>query len=302
MNVLNNIVVSVCMSTYNHEEYIEEALNSVLEQDCNFEYEIILSNDQSTDNTHNVITRIIENHPNGTRVRYFNQPRNLGINNNLIFTLEKARGNYIALLEGDDYWVDIKKLQKQYEFLENNKDFSICTAALKSIIPNEGLVLRKYENQIEGVTYDLKNIRKIRPNYLNMFFRQAALDINMLKNFKYSGDNAIFIMCLAKGKGYFINQIMGFRRTHANGLWSSMSEKEKIKMGSNQYIGLFKYPIFRKYVRSILFSIYLDLLVLEEDKKYIFKSLKLIRSPKEFLYFTKVVISNIPNLLGTRKS
>ena len=65
-----DILVSVCMSTYNHEEYIEEALNSVLEQECDFEYEIILSNDQSSDNTHAVITKYIENHPKGNKVRY----------------------------------------------------------------------------------------------------------------------------------------------------------------------------------------------------------------------------------------
>ena len=287
-----NILISVCMSTYNHEEYIEEALNSVLEQECNFEFEIILSNDKSSDNTHAVITKYIENHPKGNKVRYYNQPKNLGINNNLIFTLEQTKGKYIALLEGDDYWTDSKKLQKQFDFLEKNTEYSICTAALKSIIPKEGLVLRTYEDHIEGVAYDLNDIRKIRPNYLNMFFRKDALDIGKLKSFEYSGDNVIFIMCLSKGKGYFINEVFGFRRTHTEGLWTSMSEKGRIKMGISQYIGLYKYPEFRKQVRPILFNAYLDLLVLENEKKYMYKSLKLIRLPKEILYFLKVVISN----------
>lgn len=61
-------------------------------------------------------------------------------------------------------------------------------------------MLRTYEDHIEGVAYDLNDIRKIRPNYLNMFFRKDALDVNMLKNFKYSGDNAIFIIALLKAK------------------------------------------------------------------------------------------------------
>ena len=296
-----DILVSVCMSTYNHEEYIEEALNSVLEQECDFEYEIILSNDQSSDNTHAVITKYIENHPKGNKVRYYNQPKNLGINNNLIFTLEQTKGKYIALLEGDDYWTDSKKLQKQFDFLEKNTEYSICTAALKSIIPKEGLVLRTYEDHIEGVAYDLNDIRKIRPNYLNMFFRKDALDVNMLKNFKYSGDNAIFIMCLAEGKGYFMNQIMGFRRTHANGLWSSMSEKDRIKMGSDQYIGLLQYPKLRKYIRPILFVIYLDLFVIENESKYLKDALKLIKYPKEFFYFLKVVIFHSLNLQDSKR-
>lgn len=288
---LSKIDVSVCISTYNHEEFIEEALNSVLEQECNFEYEIILSNDQSTDNTHNVITRFIENHPEGSRIHYFNQPKNLGINNNLIFTLEHARGKYISLLEGDDYWVDSGKLQKQFDFLENNKDFSICTGALKSFIPGKGLVLRKYEGNVEGVTYEVNNISIVRPNYLNMFFRKDIIDINMLKTFKYSGDNVIFIMCLAKGKGYFINQIFGYRRTHVNGLWSSKSEVERIKMGSEQYIGLYRFPDFRNVVRPFLFNSYIDLMVLQKTNENISQAFKLIRTPKEFLYFIKVIFS-----------
>lgn len=296
MNIINNIAVSVCISTYNHEEFIEEALNSVLEQVCNFEYEIILSNDQSTDNTHNVITRFIENHPEGSRIRYFNQPKNLGINNNLIFTLEHARGKYISLLEGDDYWVDSGKLQKQFDFMEDNKDFSICTGALKSFIPGKGLVLRKYEGNVEGVTYAFNNISIVRPNYLNMFFRKDIIDINMLKTFKYSGDNVIFIMCLAKGKGYFINQIFGYRRTHVNGLWSSKSEVERIKMGTEQYIGLYRFPDFRNVVRPFLFNSYIDLMVLEKTNENISQAFKLIRTPKEFLYFMKVIFSNFVKL------
>lgn len=296
MNIINNIVVSVCISTYNHDEYIEEALNSVLNQQCDFEYEIILSNDQSTDQTHYIITKFIENHPKGNKIRYYNQSKNIGINNNLIFTLEQAQGKYIALLEGDDYWVDNNKLQKQFDFLEKNKDYSICTAALKSIIPGEGLVLRKYEENIEGLTYELNDIKGIRPNYLNMFFRKDALNINRLKDFSYSGDNVIFMFCLSNGKGYFMNEIFGFRRTHSNGLWTSMPKKERIKMGINQYIGLFKYPEFRKHVRPILFNNYMDLFVLENDKKYFYKSLELIRLPNELLYFFKVSISYFLNL------
>mgnify|MGYP003616038683 CR=1 FL=1 len=285
-----DILVSVCMSTYNHEEYIEEALNSVLEQECDFEYEIILSNDQSSDNTHAVITKYIENHPKGNKVRYYNQPKNLGINDNLIFTLEQAKGKYIALLEGDDYWTDSKKLQKQYVFLENNSDYTICTAAYATDIPGEGYRIIKHEEEVDGVTYTFNKLVGIRSHYLNMFFVRKALEIDRLKTFSYSGDNVIFIMCLANGKGYFFNQVFGYRREHPNGAWSSKSLIERLKMSIEQFIGLYKFTEYKNAVRPILFYYYADLIGFgDKQKSYGYNAFKMIRTWKEFLYFIKKI-------------
>lgn len=292
MNILENeVCVSICMSAYNHEEFIEEALTSVLGQDCNFNFEVILSNDYSTDKTDEVINKIIKNHPQGNKILYTNQEKNLGMNGNLIFTLEQAKGKYIALLEGDDYWTDKHKLQKQFDFLENNSDYSICTGGYESITPDRGLVIRKLAENVEGLTYNFNNIKGFRAHYLNMFFRAKSLEIDKLKTFTYSGDNVIFLMCLSKGKGYFFNQIFGFRRTHPNGAWTSKSQIERIKMGYEQLIGLYKFPEYRKAIRPELFNTYLDLLSLENvNNDYIFRSFKLIRTYREFLYFMKIVL------------
>ncbi|UJF28769.1 glycosyltransferase [Kaistella sp. 97-N-M2] len=288
------IRVSVCISAYNHEEFIEEALHSVLEQECNFDYEVILSNDHSTDCTHEVITRIIENHPHGDKIRYYNQAKNLGINGNLIYTLEQAAGKYIALLEGDDYWTDQNKLQKQFDFLESSPDYTICTGGYESITPARGLVVRKLHENVDGITYEFNKKDGFRAHYLNMFFRSKSLDTDKLKTFKYSGDNVIFLICLLTGKGYFFNQIFGFRRTHPGGAWTSKSQIDKIKMGYEQLIGLHRFPEFRKAVRSELFYTYLDLLGEDNNSKNnIIYSLKLIRKPDELIYFIKRVLNVI---------
>lgn len=289
----NKIIVSVCMSAYNHQDFIEEALDSVLEQECDFEYEIILSNDKSTDQTDAVILNFIKSHPKSYRIKYYNQEKNLGINDNLIFTLEKATAKYIALLEGDDYWVDMHKLQKQYDFMESHSEYSICTAGYESITPEEGLITRKLDKDITGKTYEFDKIQEFRPNYLNMFFRKSSLDVQKLKGFKYSGDNVIFLMCIAKGKGYFMNEIFGFRRTHPGGAWTSRTPLERLEMGIEQYIGLYKYPEFRRLIRVPLFYMSLDLLGLGKDWwKYVWQAFKLIRRPKELLYFTKTVLNS----------
>lgn len=174
-NPTESVDVSVCMSTYNHEEFIVQALQSVLDQKCNLVFEVILSNDASTDGTNKVIEEFIKHHPAGSKVKYFNQKVNLGMNNNLIFTLEQAKGKYIALLEGDDYWTDMNKLQIQFDFMEDNQDYTICTAAYESIDPKEDYIIRKHDQNVDGVTYTFDKILGFRPHYLNMFFQKQAL-------------------------------------------------------------------------------------------------------------------------------
>ena len=114
--------VSVVMISYNHEDFIEEALLSILEQECNFNFEIIISDDNSKDATKEHIERIINTHPRGNLIRFFSQNPNLGMMKNFGFVLQEAKGDYIAICEGDDYWTDSKKLQKQYDVLEGNSD------------------------------------------------------------------------------------------------------------------------------------------------------------------------------------
>lgn len=122
----NSPLVSVCMITYGHEKYIEEAINSVLMQECNFEFELIISNDCSPDKTDFVIKTILNTHPKAHYIKYFNQQKNLGMMPNSVFVLEKSLGDYIAVCEGDDFWTDTLKLQKQVDFLRENKDCSLC--------------------------------------------------------------------------------------------------------------------------------------------------------------------------------
>lgn len=111
----------------------------------------------------------------------------MGINNNSDFYVRTdEREIYCPSGRGMTIGQILKAKVETIWFFRKKTEYSICTAALKSIIPKEGLVLCTYEDHIEGVAYDLNDIRKIRPNYLNMFFRKDALDVNMPKNFKYS--------------------------------------------------------------------------------------------------------------------
>ena len=128
---MDKITVSVCMITYGHEQYIKEAIESVLMQSADFEYELIIADDCSPDATEKVVKLLIETHENGHRIKYIKHQSNLGMMPNFEFALKQCKGKYIALCDGDDYWTDPLKLQKQVDFLEANPDFSICFHKVK---------------------------------------------------------------------------------------------------------------------------------------------------------------------------
>jgi len=117
-------LVSVCMITYNHEQYIREAIEGVLMQKTNFPVELIIGEDCSTDNTRVICLKYYQRYPEIIRLQL--PDKNKGSMKNFIENMQAANGKYIALCEGDDYWTDPYKLQKQVDFLEVNEDYGMC--------------------------------------------------------------------------------------------------------------------------------------------------------------------------------
>jgi glycosyltransferase involved in cell wall biosynthesis len=116
-------IVSVVMITYMHGAFVSEAINGVLMQQCDFDVELIIADDCSLDRTSAVIDNF-KDHPNYKWINYIRHESNMGMMGNFIWALEQASGKYIALCEGDDYWTDPLKLQKQVDFLEANENTS----------------------------------------------------------------------------------------------------------------------------------------------------------------------------------
>jgi glycosyltransferase involved in cell wall biosynthesis len=112
--------VSVIIPCYNFEDYIEQSILSVVAQKTNFEFEILVRDDFSTDKSQLNIERVANFN---TNVRFFNPEENWGGDKNIKFLIEQAKGEYIAYLDGDDYWTDFYKLQKQIDFLDSNPDY-----------------------------------------------------------------------------------------------------------------------------------------------------------------------------------
>lgn len=111
------MLLSICMITYNHERFVHQAIASVLEQEFPFCWELIISDDASTDNTATIIDQIVSTHPN---IRFYLQPKNLGMHRNYEFVMERCTGEFVAQLEGDDYWTDPKKSIKQIALMRSH--------------------------------------------------------------------------------------------------------------------------------------------------------------------------------------
>lgn len=116
-------LVSVVILTYNHENYIGQTLESVLAQKVNFDFEIILSNDCSTDGTDAVCKQYAKENP---CIRYYYHAQNIGMIANHCWSVKQAKGKYVAYCDGDDFWIDEYKLQRQVDFMENHPECSIC--------------------------------------------------------------------------------------------------------------------------------------------------------------------------------
>ncbi|WP_066401789.1 glycosyltransferase family 2 protein [Flavisolibacter tropicus] len=147
--------VSVWITAYNHERFIEQALDSVLRQKTNFDFEVVIGEDCSSDRTREIILRYKAQYTD--KIKLFLPDKNLGVNPMFYASFPLCDGDYIAWLDGDDYWTDDYKLQKQVDFLEQNPEFVMCTHKL--YVQDEILNI-SYESEDEGG--DNENILTIR--------------------------------------------------------------------------------------------------------------------------------------------
>ena len=225
----NNPKVSVLMVTYNHEKYIAQAIESVLMQETNFNYELIIGEDYSTDGTREIVKEYAAKYPN--KIRTLLHPKNLGsgvkgVKNgrlNFIATFKACQGKYIAILEGDDYWTNIYKLQKQVNFLDNNPNFSICFH--NALAYKEDNTESNYyccsEGQKQILTLEDLLVKNMIPTCSVMFRNSLVTNFPDWFYRLKQGDWSLHIINAQHGNIYYINEIMSVHRLHQGGVWSS---------------------------------------------------------------------------------
>ena len=208
-----NVFISIIMVTYGHEQYIREAIEGVLMQEGDFDFELIIANDCSFDNTDVIISELLKSHPKADKIRYIKHDKNIGMMPNFIFALQQAQGNYIALCDGDDYWTDPYKLQKQVDFLETNPDYVLSFHKIKILKPNGELV----EDFITKVpeNYETQETLARLGNYIHT---PSVVFRNVIKEFPPEialtpiGDYFLYMLLAEQGKLKYIDEEMAVYR------------------------------------------------------------------------------------------
>lgn len=156
--------VSVLMPTYNHEQYIEQAILSFLAQECDFEIELLIGNDASTDNTLKIAQKYTGSNPE--KIRLVNHKRNIGLLRNYKSIIDHSKGEYLAILESDDYWTDTLKLKKQVEFLDKNPSYGLSFTRFErlrddtiTLMPDYSNIFKEYPDKLYE-RFLLRNIIK----------------------------------------------------------------------------------------------------------------------------------------------
>ena len=229
--------VSVIIITYNHSKYISSCLEGVLKQITNFSIECLVGDDFSNDGTSSILSNFEEQNKN--LIFHIRRNTNLGqlTGNgrlNLLHSLSLASGKFIAICDGDDFWTDPYKLQKQVDYLEANPDVSCCATRFNEI-DNGTIKKTLFPSHKNIIKHDLESV--LNSNWspiqtLTMVFRSDILKpkLHLLANKRiYAGDYTMTVLLALKGEIHVLPDNTGNKRVDSGGVWESLHDSLKCR-------------------------------------------------------------------------
>lgn len=222
-------MVSIICNAYNHEKYIEKALLGFISQETTFEYEILIHDDASTDRTADIIREYEKKYPHLIKPIYQTEnqySKKVRITANIQFP--RAKGKYIAFCEGDDYWIDKSKLQRQYDLLEKNSEINICAHAAYNEI--DGKIDDKLFPQKEDGIFSLENVILNDGDFVataSLMIRRSVLE-NIYQFYIFSASDYAIQMMGAINQGMlYIGRPMSIYRLQTPGSWSARTHNNR---------------------------------------------------------------------------
>jgi len=229
-----SILVSITCITYNHEKYIAQAIESFLMQETDFDYEVLIHDDASTDGTADIIREYESRYPDIIKPIYQTENQySKGLRIGTVYNLPRAQGKYIAICEGDDYWLDPFKLQKQIDYMEDHPECSMCAHAVKVVKDDNQAAVRFIEPYHENCEVPVEDIITGGGGFIGInsivyprecmvsppdFFLRAPV-----------GDVPLQLYLATQGRVYYLNEAMSAYRIGVAGSWTNRvaSSREK---------------------------------------------------------------------------
>lgn len=296
----DNIIVSVSCITYNHAKYIRQCLDGILMQKTDFRYEILIHDDASTDGTDDIIREYETKYPDIIKPIYETENQySKGIRISATYNYPRAKGKYIALCEGDDYWTAPYKLQKQVDYMESHSEYAMCfhDCYIHNETQNEF-----YHEEIQDRDYSVNELfsKWIVPTASMLLKKEGVLEISPDIRI-INGDIRVVLSCFAHGKIRGMKDKMSVYRVQENGVTLKRVKENPLKL-EIAYIGHYKclkemYPFIPNDVyKQKLANTYINIGVLNLKLKRPFKGLinivhALLLSPSQFV----TRISNLKN-------
>lgn len=220
-------LVSVAMITYQHERFIGEAIESVLSQRTQFPIELVIGEDCSSDRTRQIVLDCQARDPR--RIRVLTRTKNIGLQRNFLETFRACRGKYVALLEGDDVWIDPNKLQLQIDYLESHPE---CAGAAHNAMRFDEATHRDiapccFDTPETLTVADFLPMNRV-PTCSVVFRREAIGALPEWMEGMPACDWILHILITRRGVMHYDDRIMGRYRVHSNGAWSGKSRASQL--------------------------------------------------------------------------
>ena len=222
----NKIRVSVFLFTYNHEKYIEKALDSILSQKTDFKYEIIIRDGGSSDNTYRIIKDYQKRYPDIITVVMKAKDKRTAKSRMLQEVVPVSKGKYTAIIEGDDYWTDVYKLQKQFDFMEKHPDYSLVVTNYGVLNDITGKVRKThFKDKDYSVSEIILSNEEAFATSSMFAIIEYAYHTDSFYNISPFEDYVTLLQLSLQGKVYFMKDCTSVYRINAVGSWTTNLKK-----------------------------------------------------------------------------
>jgi glycosyltransferase involved in cell wall biosynthesis len=266
--------VSICCITYNQERFIAQALDSFLMQRTNFDFEIVIGDDFSKDNTNQICIAYKNKYPK--KIKLISNAQNIGMTPNFVQTLKYCQGEYIALCEGDDYWTDSHKLQKQADFLDSHSQYVGCfhnTEERYDDDENKPSYLYCNFSSGKSISFEDLSFGNLMPTCSVMYRNSLKVEFPEWFFKLKMADWPLHLLYARFGPFWYIPKIMGVHRLHSESVWMLQDSSR-----NNQFVVEAYEEMIKGYYTD---KIHLDKLI--KAKTEFIKAIKLNGIDKEGL-------------------